>query len=153
MRKQMVSLLMIVALLLCSGTVQAAILSKEERYVALQEELKRYFNDDDAMALEDQVQGWSELGHYEMSPCFLLYTQALLAAVPRFGVKDELNTIPGQVPMPGKFPPGCRFADRCKYATAQCRFNAMPMVEFGEGRSYRCGLSVEQLREVYGHEE
>lgn len=65
------------------------------------------------------------------------YTQALLAAVPRFGVKDELNTIPGQVPMPGKFPPGCRFADRCRYAQESCRTNRPPIQE-STGHSWRC---------------
>lgn len=67
------------ALLLCTLPGQAAILSKEERYGALLDEMKRYLNDDDAMPLEDQEEGWRDLGRYEMSPCFLLYTQALLA--------------------------------------------------------------------------
>ena len=50
------------------------------------------------------------------------YTRSLLAAVPRFGMKDEaLHTIPGQVPLPGEFPAGCRFADRCALADETCR--------------------------------
>jgi len=48
------------------------------------------------------------------------YTQALLSAVPRFGMQNKLNTIPGQVPLPGHFPAGCRFADRCSFAQSQC---------------------------------
>lgn len=49
------------------------------------------------------------------------YTRSLLAAVPRFGMKDEaLHTIPGQVPLPGEFPAGCRFADRCALADESC---------------------------------
>ena len=50
------------------------------------------------------------------------YTQALLKAVPSFDSEGrKLNTIPGQVPLPGDFPTGCRFADRCSFATAECR--------------------------------
>ena len=49
------------------------------------------------------------------------YTQALLSAVPQLGGgKKELNTIPGTVPLPGKFPAGCRFADRCSYVRSEC---------------------------------
>ena len=49
------------------------------------------------------------------------YTRALLKAVPHFGSEGKkLNTIPGQVPLPGEFPEGCRFADRCSLAQAEC---------------------------------
>ena len=49
------------------------------------------------------------------------YTRALLKAVPHFGSEGKkLNTIPGQVPLPGEFPKGCRFADRCSLAQAEC---------------------------------
>ena len=49
------------------------------------------------------------------------YTRALLKAVPHFGSEGKkLNTIPGQVPLPGEFPKGCRFADRCSLAKAEC---------------------------------
>ncbi len=42
------------------------------------------------------------------------YTRALLAAVPRFGAAaGRLETIPGHVPLPEEFPPGCRFYGRC----------------------------------------
>jgi len=43
------------------------------------------------------------------------YTQGLLASVPVLNqVKDELETIPGNVPNLIDLPPGCRFAPRCK---------------------------------------
>ena len=49
------------------------------------------------------------------------YTQALLAAVPQLrGGKKALNTIPGMVPVPGNFPAGCRFADRCSFVRKEC---------------------------------
>lgn len=42
------------------------------------------------------------------------YTKALLAAIPVPGGSGErLNTIPGFVPPPDKFPAGCRFYGRC----------------------------------------
>ena len=42
------------------------------------------------------------------------YTQGLLASVPILNqVKDELETIPGNVPNLIDLPPGCRFAPRC----------------------------------------
>ena len=43
------------------------------------------------------------------------YTQGLLASVPILNQeKDELETIPGNVPNLIGLPPGCRFAQRCK---------------------------------------
>jgi oligopeptide/dipeptide ABC transporter ATP-binding protein len=43
------------------------------------------------------------------------YTQGLLASVPILNqMKDELETIPGNVPNLIDLPPGCRFASRCK---------------------------------------
>jgi oligopeptide/dipeptide ABC transporter ATP-binding protein len=51
------------------------------------------------------------------------YTQALLACVPRAGVRLQsgLATIPGSVPAPGEALVGCRFAARCMAATDLCR--------------------------------
>ncbi len=49
------------------------------------------------------------------------YTRKLLRSVPTLHEqKTELETIPGSVPAPGKFPPGCRFANRCGFASAEC---------------------------------
>jgi peptide/nickel transport system permease protein len=46
------------------------------------------------------------------------YTRALLAAVPEGDAEPE--GIPGVVPRPDAWPPGCRFAPRCTFATAAC---------------------------------
>ena len=84
------------------------------------------------------------------------YSRGLMRSilVPEEGTRGKkLTAIPGTPPNLKKPPQGCRFAERCKYATPQCRVNSLPMSEFGEGRMYRCGLTVDQLREVYGHEE
>jgi peptide/nickel transport system ATP-binding protein len=42
------------------------------------------------------------------------YTQGLFRSMPRLGVKmDRLDTIPGMVTNPTRFPPGCKFHPRC----------------------------------------
>lgn len=49
------------------------------------------------------------------------YTKALLAAMPSSGARGEkLSTIPGAVPSPTSYPEGCRFAQRCRFATEAC---------------------------------
>ena len=60
------------------------------------------------------------------------YTRGLLRAVPRLGMTsiDELHGIPGRVPSPTQWPPGCGFAPRCPDASAQCTTTA-PTFEEG----------------------
>ena len=63
------------------------------------------------------------------------YTRALLDAVPEGGMP---RGIPGIVPPPHAFPPGCRFAPRCVRVAAACT-EALPALELaGEGREVRC---------------
>ncbi len=84
------------------------------------------------------------------------YSRGLMRSilVPEEGTRDvKLTAIPGTPPNLKHPPAGCRFADRCRYATVNCKFQAMPIVEFDQGRTYRCGHSVEHLREVYASEE
>ena len=74
--------------------------------------------------------------------------------VPEEGTRDvKLTAIPGTPPNLKHPPAGCRFADRCRYATQACRYNQPPLLEFDEGRSYRCMHSVEHLKEVYASED
>ena len=50
------------------------------------------------------------------------YAAALLASVPLLDDdRRRLAAIPGQLPNPSEWPPGCRFAPRCLQATAQCQ--------------------------------
>ena len=67
------------------------------------------------------------------------YTRALLQARPRLDAArgSLLPTIPGQVPDLFAAPAGCRFADRCKYATAACK-KAQKMREVTPGHFIRC---------------
>jgi oligopeptide/dipeptide ABC transporter ATP-binding protein len=50
------------------------------------------------------------------------YTRGLLAATPSLREKGHrLPAIPGQVPSPRAYPPGCHFAERCRLADELCR--------------------------------
>ena len=83
------------------------------------------------------------------------YSKGLMGSiiVPEAGTSDQkLTAIPGTPPNLKRPPAGCRFAERCKYATAECKGLAPMMKNFDDGRSYRCHRSVEQLREVYADE-
>jgi peptide/nickel transport system permease protein len=64
------------------------------------------------------------------------YTMALLAADPHAIVEFEgaarLASIPGQVPLPGSWTAGCRFAKRCRFAEEKC-LTAIPLLARAEG--------------------
>ena len=66
------------------------------------------------------------------------YTQGLLKAIPRPDEDtDTLYTIPGRVPTLEEMPSGCRFAERCPYATEKCVSQGPKLVSHGEGQ-VRC---------------
>jgi peptide/nickel transport system permease protein len=62
------------------------------------------------------------------------YTSALLAAVPEGEAEPE--GIPGVVPRPDAWPPGCRFAPRCPHAAPACE--RPPLLEQAGERQVRC---------------
>ena len=67
------------------------------------------------------------------------YTVGLLGSIPRLDVqRDRLAAIDGQVPSPTRLPPGCRFAERCPFADAQCRAAEPPLREVAPGHSSAC---------------
>jgi peptide/nickel transport system ATP-binding protein len=68
------------------------------------------------------------------------YTQALLASIPTLAQDPgtPLPTIPKLPPDLTNPPAGCRFADRCAYATETCRENEPPLT--GDGRRFSCWL-------------
>ncbi len=70
------------------------------------------------------------------------YTQALLG-VATIGSWERrtLDVIPGQPPAAGEQMPGCRFAPRCAYASAQCVAGPVALTDLGEGRTARCVLA------------
>ena len=62
------------------------------------------------------------------------YTAALLAALPEQAHGKRLAAIPGLVPGQFDRPPGCLFAPRCEFATAQC-LTAPPPASTALGRA------------------
>jgi peptide/nickel transport system ATP-binding protein len=80
------------------------------------------------------------------------YTEGLLNAVPRLGVKqDKLAVIPGTVPSPVAWPIGCRFHARCPYGWDKCVKEAPPLLqvrtaESDSDRVARCWLETNPER-------
>ena len=69
------------------------------------------------------------------------YTLGLFHSRPRLGKRTErLEVIPGTVPNPIHFPPGCRFHPRCSYAAADCRQGEVSLEPVGEQHSSACLL-------------
>lgn len=67
------------------------------------------------------------------------YTQGLFSSIPQINADvKRLNSIPGLMLDPTLDVEGCRFCDRCKYATEECRINHPELVEIESGRSVRC---------------
>ncbi len=79
---------------------------------------------------------WGEAGRFFALPRHP-YSQALLAAVPRLG-QDTLRGIPGTLPGPSAWPPGCRFAPRCPHHRPPCDDNYPPAL--GDAGDAACCL-------------
>ena len=81
------------------------------------------------------------------------YTEGLLAAMPRLGeIRERLQTIPGTVPPPTRWPSGCRFHDRCPYAWDRCSAEHPPLYQIGSAHVSRCHLAEEPERRNHPHE-
>ncbi len=66
------------------------------------------------------------------------YTQGLMKSIPRLDIdQDRLYTIRGTVPDLSAMPKGCRFCDRCDYATERCR-QEKPELQRSGGHFVRC---------------
>ncbi|WP_226344501.1 ABC transporter ATP-binding protein [Agilicoccus flavus] len=66
------------------------------------------------------------------------YTRALLDAIPHLSSARALAGIPGSTPGPGRRPQGCRFHDRCAYATDECARVDPPPETVGPAHVVRC---------------
>jgi peptide/nickel transport system ATP-binding protein len=80
------------------------------------------------------------------------YSKGLMGSiiVPESGLREhKLTAIPGVPPNLKNPPPGCQFAERCKYVKPQCKGHDIDLIEIDGGRAYRCIFSEEELREVY----
>jgi len=80
------------------------------------------------------------------------YSKGLMGSiiVPEEGLRDvKLAAIPGTPPNLKNPPKGCRFAERCKYVMPECEVLSVSLRTLANGRTYRCILSEEELREAY----
>ncbi len=77
------------------------------------------------------------------------YTQGLIRSIPRIDMaathKVRLEAIAGTVPKlvaphSGGLPVGCRFAARCRYASAACTVETPPLRDVGKGHKVACIL-------------
>ena len=67
------------------------------------------------------------------------YTEGLFGSIPNLNRKvDRLTPIPGLAPDPAALPKGCKFVDRCKYATDRCREEVPQLTDMGDGHKVRC---------------
>ncbi|MFZ1400967.1 MAG: ABC transporter ATP-binding protein [Candidatus Promineifilaceae bacterium] len=83
------------------------------------------------------------------------YSKGLMGSiiVPEEGLRDvKLAAIPGTPPNLKNPPKGCRFAARCKYVRPECRVQSIQLRELENGRSYRCVIGEDELRELYARE-
>ena len=61
------------------------------------------------------------------------YTQALMRCRPEFVQDGQLAVIPGNVPSPGDWAQGCRFAPRCALATDECAAKPVALNAWQDG--------------------
>ncbi|MFD2444702.1 ABC transporter ATP-binding protein [Bacillus sp. CGMCC 1.16607] len=67
------------------------------------------------------------------------YTEGLLKSMPSSEKRiGKLYAIDGVVPNPLNLPPGCRFADRCEYATALCHQEMPEIQKLSDDEVVRC---------------
>ena len=77
------------------------------------------------------------------------YTVALLNSIPSITSdrNERLDIIPGSVPHPLNLPKGCKFADRCKFATKKCIEEMPDLVSVNENQKIRCHYPNRNERE------
>lgn len=80
------------------------------------------------------------------------YTIGLMNSIPTIDLEGSkrLESITGTVPSGYHKIKGCRFCNRCKYATERCRKEAPPLIQQGEGHLARCFYAgqLEQKKEA-----
>jgi len=69
------------------------------------------------------------------------YTNGLFDSLPKLTSNEaRLKPIPGLMPDPTNLSKGCKFSDRCRYATDKCKSEAPPTLEVESGHMVRCFL-------------
>lgn len=73
------------------------------------------------------------------------YTMGLIRSVPhRAKGVNRLYAIPGNVPSPGEWPQGCRFAPRCSEAKPICHQQSPSLLKMADGSECRCWLHAQE---------
>ena len=73
------------------------------------------------------------------------YSEALLKSIPKIEYRShtKLDIIPGNPPDMVNPPKGCKFAARCRYASARCEEEEPTLTEgVAPGHQYRCFFPV-----------
>ena len=74
------------------------------------------------------------------------YTKQLMECVPQLGEAErELHAIPGLPPAVNHLPPGCAFAERCRYAVTDCRQGEIALQSLGASHAVRC-IRIDEVR-------
>lgn len=74
------------------------------------------------------------------------YTTGLMASIPKIEeTVDILGSIPGTVPVPGKMPSGCRFAERCPDAMEICQSQSPTRIEIDKNHYASCWLYAKDM--------
>lgn len=82
------------------------------------------------------------------------YTEGLMYSIPRIdAIHEKIEPIPGVVPHPLNLPKGCKFAPRCKYATAKCMEEEPQLLDAGDGQLIRCFYPEKEVRRSAEHKE
>ena len=75
------------------------------------------------------------------------YTEGLMMSIPRIdNITHKLEPIPGVVPHPLALPKGCKFAPRCKYATARCQEEEPELIHVSDTQQVRCFYAKKEDR-------
>ncbi|MFJ5764771.1 ABC transporter ATP-binding protein [Lysinibacillus sp. NPDC093210] len=82
------------------------------------------------------------------------YTNGLIQSLPKlYEDQEELSTIHGTVPSPYHYPNGCRYAERCPFATELCRAQQPELITVESDKKVRCWMYSEQWQGEAAMEE
>lgn len=82
------------------------------------------------------------------------YTQALLSAIPipdpEVEEKKQRIRLEGELPSPVDPPEGCRFINRCRFASERCRKERPELLEMEPGHLVACHYCEEMKKGTVG---
>jgi peptide/nickel transport system ATP-binding protein len=77
------------------------------------------------------------------------YTQGLLNSMPKLDQdRERLDSIPGNVPLPGSVKKGCRFASRCPHVKSKCLEESPPLFALPGGQKSRCWMHADAAQDA-----